>query len=187
MNLTCIKTANDIASPQVADGASADADSKWYAVQTRSRHEKSVSQQLRCRNVDVFLPTYGAVHRWKNGDHNVELPLFPGYTFVRIALKDRLQVLKVPGSVRLVGVNGRPIPLDVYEFENLRNGVNNGIKAQPHPFLVMGRRVRIMGGPLRGCKGIMIRKRNNIAVVISVDLIRRSIQVEIDPACIEPD
>jgi transcriptional antiterminator NusG len=91
--------------------ASAFSEPRWYATCTRSRHEKTVTDQLRRRSVETFLPLYEAVRQWKNGRHRVELPLFPGYAFVRIALRDRLEVLKVPGVVRLVAFNGSPTPL----------------------------------------------------------------------------
>lgn len=157
-------------------------ESRWYAAQTRSRHEKSVSEQLRCRDIDFFLPTYESVRRWKNGSHKVQLPLFPGYTFVRIALRDRLNVLKVPGLVRLVGFNGKPIPLQDHEFENLRNAVINGIGAQPHPYLAAGRPVQIARGPLAGLRGTFVRRKGRCKVVISLDLIQRAVSVELHPA-----
>jgi transcription antitermination factor NusG len=159
---------------------------RWYAVWTRSRHEKSVAEQVRRKAVEVFLPLYGTVRRWENGDHHVELPLFPGYAFVRISLRDRLSVLKVPGVVRLVGFNGTPIPLDDGEIESLRRALTAGIKAAPHPYLTVGRRVRITGGPLAGREGILMRRKGAGHVVLSLDLIQRSIFVVLKLDAIEP-
>ena len=93
---------------------------RWYAVTTRSRHAKSVRDLLRRKQIEEFLPLYETIRSWKNGDHRVQLPLFPGYTFVHMALRDRLQVLKVPGVVRLVGFNGNAVPRGDEEVETLR-------------------------------------------------------------------
>jgi transcription antitermination factor NusG len=158
---------------------------RWYAVTTRSRHEKSVGDLLRRKQIEAFLPLYETVRSWKNGDHRVQLPLFPGYTFVHMALRDRLQVLKVPGVVRLVGFNGSPVPLGDEEVESLRQALIAGVKAEPHPYLTVGRRVRIIAGALRGREGILLRKKGDVRVVLSVDLIQRSVQVNIDANWLE--
>lgn len=162
------------------------AQSRWYAVHTCSRREKSVSEQLRCRDVETFLPLYQVTHRWRNGNHKVTMPLFPGYTFVRIASGDRMSVLKVPGVVRLVGFNGTPTPLEDREVEYLHSALAFGIKAAPHPYLTIGRRVRITAGPLIGCEGILVRRKGALRVVLSIDLIQRSVLVDLDAYEIEP-
>lgn len=159
---------------------------RWYAAHTRSRHEKSVSTQLHDRHVETFLPSYETVRRWKNGDHRIRLPLFPGYTFIRIALKDRLQVLKTPGLVRLVGFNGTPVPLADQELDALQTALAQGVRAEPHPYLSLGRRVRITAGPLTGREGLLIQKKNSTRVVLSIGLIQRSILVQIDAQLLEP-
>lgn len=158
----------------------------WYAVHTRARHEKTVSEQLRRKGVENFLPLYRTFRRWKNGDHRVELPLFPGYTFVRIVLQDRLEVLKATGVVRLVGRNGRPVPVEDREVENLRQALDAGVNAAPHPYLTVGRRVLITAGPLAGHEGILVRRKNGMRVVLSVDLIQRSVLVDVEADAFEP-
>jgi transcription termination/antitermination protein NusG len=159
---------------------------QWYAAWTRSRHEKSVAEQLERKSVETFLPVYETVRKWKNGRHRVALPLFPGYAFVRIALRDRLEVLKVPGVVRFVGFNGAPAPLDDEEIEALRRAMALGVRAEPHPFLTVGRRVRITAGPLAGYEGILVRRKGSLRVVLSIDLIQRSILVQTDAGSLEP-
>ncbi len=159
---------------------------RWYAAYTCARHEKRVAEQLERSSVELFLPLYETVHRWKNRRARVELPLFPGYVFVRIALKHRLQVLEIPSVVRLVGFNGRPCALADEEVEALRNGLSRHLRAQPHPYLSVGRRVRIIGGPLQGLEGILVRKKGNLRIVLSIDLILRSIIVDVDMADVEP-
>ena len=158
----------------------------WYAAHTRPRHEKTVSEQLRRRQIETFLPLYVTIRRWKNGDHRVELPLFPGYTFVRIALQERLRVLKVPGVVRLVGFSGTPTPIDAQELESLRGALSAGVKASPHPYLTVGRRARITAGPLAGREGILIRRKGTCRVVLSIEVIERSIQVDVAADSLEP-
>src|ERR1700739_2882765 len=80
----------------------------WYAGYTASRHEKRVAEHFAQRGVEHFLPLYETIHRWNNGRHRVQLPLFPGYIFVHIALREKLRVLDVPGFVRLGGFNKLP-------------------------------------------------------------------------------
>ncbi|HZT70966.1 MAG TPA: UpxY family transcription antiterminator [Terriglobia bacterium] len=159
---------------------------RWYAAYTRSRHEKTVAHQLTSKGIETFLPLYETVRRWKNGDHRVQLPLFPGYAFARIELDDRLAVLKVPGVVRLVGFNGTPVPLEDAEVEGLREMLASGVRAVPHPYLTEGRRVRITAGPLAGREGILVRRKGAVRVVISIDLIQRSVLVDLDASELEP-
>jgi transcription antitermination factor NusG len=164
----------------------AEAVPRWYAVWTRSRHEKSVSDHLGRRDLETFLPLYSTIRRWKNGDHRVEMPLFPGYTFVRIRLEDHLQVLKVAGVVRLVGFGSAPTALEDAEVESLRRALGAGIKAEPHPYLTVGRHVRITAGPLAGREGLLVRWKSALRVVLSVDLIQRSILVDLNATLLEP-
>lgn len=159
---------------------------QWYAACTRSRHEKSVAERLARDSVEAFAPIYETVRRWKNGRHRVQVPLFSGYTFVRIALRDRLHVLKVPGVVRLVGFHGMPVPLPDGEIERLRRVLASGTSVEPHPFLTVGRRVRVMAGPLAGNEGILVRRCGTLRVILSIDLIQRSILVEVEASSIEP-
>lgn len=159
---------------------------RWYAIYTRSRHEKSVGDLLQRRRVETFLPLYETLRRWRNGAHHVWLPLFPGYAFVHIALQDRLEVLTVPGVVRLVGFNGAPIPLADIEVEGLRQALAVGVKAAPHPYLTVGRRVRITAGALAGQEGILVRRKGKAEVVLSIDLIQRSVLVSVDAGWLEP-
>ena len=115
----------------------------------------------------------------------LELPLFPGYIFVRLALCDRLQVLQVPGVARLVGFNGMPTALPQGEIESLRMSLESGVRAEPHPYLRVGRRVRVRSGSLTGLEGVLLRKKNSTRFVISLDLIMRSVAVEIEGSEVE--
>src|SRR5581483_11324753 len=130
---------SELITSSVADVQIASADiysqTLWYAAYTASRHEKRVSEQLGDRGIENFLPLCDAVHRWKNGRHRVQLPLFPGYVFVRIAMCERLRTLQVPGLVRLVGFSGVPFPLPETDINALRNALGAGVTAEPYPYL----------------------------------------------------
>lgn len=156
---------------------------RWYAAYTCANHEKQVAAQLGERSVEHFLPLYDTVHRWKDRRVHLQLPLFPGYVFVRLPLRNRLRVLQVPSVVRLIGFGGSlPVALPEDEIETLRTGLGGQLRAQPHPYLTMGRRVRIINGPLAGMEGILQRRKSNYRVILSVNLIQRSIAVEADVA-----
>jgi transcription antitermination factor NusG len=158
----------------------------WYAAYTCANHEKRVAEQLAERSVEHFLPLYESVRHWKDRQMHLQLPLFPGYVFVRFALRDRLRVLQIPSVANLVSFNGTPAVLPEAEIEALKAGLERGVKAVPHPYLKIGRRVRITAGPLEGLEGILIRRKNEFRFVISLDLIQRSIRLDIDAASVEP-
>jgi transcription antitermination factor NusG len=158
----------------------------WYAGYTASRHEKRVAEHFAQRGVEHFLPLYETIHRWNNGRHRVQLPLFPGYIFVHIALRDRMRVIEVPGFVRLVGFNGLPCPLPEVDIGRMKEALNKGVVAEPYPYLTVGSRVEVRNGPLQGMTGILLRRQNKCRVVISVDLIMRSMAVEVEAADVVP-
>jgi len=158
----------------------------WYAAYTCANHEKRVAEQLAERSVEHFLPVYEAVRQWKDRRMHLQLPLFPGYVFVRFALSDRLQVLKIPSVANLVSFNGTPAVLPEAEIEALKAGLEHGVKAEPFPYLKVGKRVRVTAGPLEGLEGILVRRKNALRFVISLDLIQRSILLDIDAASVEP-
>jgi transcription antitermination factor NusG len=158
----------------------------WYAAYTSANHERSVATQLRQRSLEHFLPLYESLRRWKDRRTQLQLPLFPGYVFVRLALRDRLQVLQVPGIVRLVGFNGMPCALPEEDIEAIQNCLNRGCDVKPHPYLQVGRRARVKAGPLRGLEGIILRKKNRARFVLSFELIMRSVVIEIDGVELEP-
>src|SRR6202022_1559696 len=155
---------------------------RWYAVQTCANHEKSVLQQLGQRTVEAYLPQYASMRRWKDRRVRLELPLFPGYVFVHLALRDRLRVLNIPSVARLVGFGGPPVALPDNEMEALRSSLARQLRAEPHPYLKTGRRIRVTSGPLAGLEGIIVRKKKQLRFVLSLDLIMRSVSVEMDEA-----
>jgi transcription antitermination factor NusG len=159
---------------------------RWYAVYTCANHEKGVTEQLERRSVENFLPLYDSVRRWKDRRVRLQLPLFPGYVFVRLALRDRLQVLEIPSVVRLVGVDRCPTPLPTEEIETIRVCVSQRRPLRPHRFVRCGQRVRVLSGPLEGLTGIVVRQKNRTRFVISLELLMRSVAVEIDSSDFSP-
>jgi len=157
----------------------------WYAAYTCANHEKRVAAELGAREVEHFLPLYSSVRRWKDRRVNLDLPLFPGYIFVRFALRNRLRVIQIPSVVRLIGFGGLPTALPDTEMGIMRSGLSERLRAEPHPFLTEGRRVRVTSGPLAGMRGIFLRRRGKTRFVISVELIMRSMAVEMDEADLE--
>src|SRR6185437_7268059 len=157
----------------------------WYALYTNPRHEKVVAKQLHERCVENFLPLYRTWHRWKDRRKQVELALFPGYVFVRIEEHNKLQVLKIPGAVNLVTFNGKLAAVPEPEIEALRNALDNQVFAEPCPYLQVGRKVRVVRGPMAGAQGILSRKKDRYRVVISVEVLMRSVALEIDGADLE--
>jgi transcription antitermination factor NusG len=157
----------------------------WYALQTYPRHEKRVHEDLSFRAVESFLPLYETLRRWKNGCKvRVELPLFPGYIFVRIHPRERFRVLSLPGAVSLVGSASGPWPLPDSEVMNLRDSLVSR-RFEPHPYLTIGQKVRITSGPLANLTGLLVRYAGGMRIVVSVDLIRQSASAEVDADDVE--
>jgi len=173
---------------QTATGATivamADVEPRWYAAYTCARHEKRVAEQLSRRSVEHYFPEYETISRWKDRRVRLSLPLFPGYVFVRVPLCERLRVLTIPSVVRLVGFHG-PAALPAEEIEKLRDGLGS-LHPRPHPFLTAGDRVEIVEGPLQGMEGILLRRKGVFRVVLSLDLIKSSVSVDLDANAIRP-
>jgi transcription antitermination factor NusG len=158
----------------------------WYAVHTRSCQEAQIEKHFRIRQIESFLPQYHVVKAWKNRcTKTLARPLFPGYIFAHISPSERIRILETPNVVSLVGTSGRPVPVSDIEIEALREGLHIR-KAEPHPFLKIGKRARIKHGALAGMEGVVVRGNNCSRIVISLDLIMQSIAVEVDSDELEP-
>jgi transcription antitermination factor NusG len=159
---------------------------RWFALYTTPRHEKHVSEILAQRQIETFLPLYRTTRRWKKSRPvDLELPLFPTYVFVRIAQGARGAVLGMPGVVSIVGSAREPWPVPDPDIEAIRLGLQMG-KIEPHPYLTVGERVRIKAGVMTGVEGVLVRKKNALRVVLSLDAIMRSVALEVDADDIEP-
>jgi transcription antitermination factor NusG len=160
----------------------------WFAVYTTSRHEKRVAQHLTQREIEYYLPLYRSQRKWSDGSRvTLELPLFPGYLFVRIKSTERSRVLDVPGALAVIGgASGRqPVSLPDEAIEALRTGLESRA-AEPHPLLTVGQRARIRRGALAGMEGVVLRKKNNFRVILTLEHIQRSIAVEVCGEDLEP-
>lgn len=165
---------------QQADIGLSDQTRAWYALYTRHKHEKAVAQFLEKDRLEVFLPVYTTQHRWKDRIKQLSLPLFPSYVFVFCGFHDRVPILRTPGVYDFVRLAGRPAPIAEREIEAVRKTVDRGLSVTPHPFLNIGDRVRGKTGPLAGLEGILIRKNGLYHLVLSVELLGRSLSVEVD-------
>jgi transcription antitermination factor NusG len=157
----------------------------WYAVYTRHQHEKAASEALRSKGIDVLLPLYRTVHRWKDRSKVVQLPLFPGYLFLQANLDRRLEILKTPGVCWIVSNGGSPCPISAREMEGVRALATNPDNSQPHPFLTSGDRVRVRSGHFAGVEGVLVRLKNHFRVVISVQLLQQSAAIEVGMEFVE--
>jgi len=163
-------------------------ESSWYAVQTMPRHEKKVSGELEAKQIQSFLPAISEVRQWSDRKRLVESPLFPGYVFVRIAAESgaRIAVLRTNGVVGFVGVRGAGTPIPECEITAIQAVLTQQVPVREHPFLNIGQRVRIRGGALDGIEGILDAVKGDQSLVISVELIQRSLAVTIAGYHVEP-
>jgi len=155
---------------------------EWFAIWTRSRHEKMVRDQLALKDVEVFLPTITKWSRWKDRKKSIDWPLFPGYCFARFDSSDRLPVLKVEGVVTIVGTDGVPSPIPAVEIDSIRRLLESELSFDPCPLIKEGMMVEVRSGPLKGVVGRLIRKGAHARLVLSVDLIGQAVSVEVDAA-----
>lgn len=153
---------------------------RWLAVYTKSRHEKKVDWALTEKSVETFLPLLEVLVRWKDRNKRVYVPLFPGYLFVHIDPKDRLDVLTTDGVVCILGNGGKPVPVPLREIDSTRKLLRSGLKFRPFPYEMEGKQAVIVSGPLEGARGKVLYARGGCNLVMSVNLIRRSVSVEVD-------
>jgi transcription antitermination factor NusG len=158
----------------------------WYALHVRTRFEKVVARNLRGKGYEEFLPIYRRTSRWSDRTKQIELPLFPGYVFCRFNTQDRLPILTVPGVNAIVAVGKAFVPVDESELDAVRAVLKSQAYCEPWPYLAVGQRVRVEYGPLAGTEGLVMMLKNSYRLVISVNLLQRSVSVEIDRDCLKP-
>lgn len=157
----------------------------WYAIYTRFQHEKSAAALLQRKNFEVFLPVYRSVHQWSDRNQLVTLPLFPCYLFLRTSADRKVDVLRTGGVRWFVENAKRACEVSDVEIETLRKVCSSGAGVLPHPFLRQGDHVRVRTGPLAGTEGFFVRTKNQYRVVISVELLRKGVSMEVDRMDIE--
>ncbi len=159
---------------------------KWFAAYTATRHEKHVHEQLADRQVECFLPLYKTRRQWKKrAAVTLDMPLFPNYVFVRIGGGQRSAVLGTPGVFSIIGSGKEPWELPEFEIEALRSGIQTRT-VEPHPYLVVGERAKVRSGVFAGLEGVIVRKKNNLHIVLTLDQIMRSVAVEVSADELEP-
>lgn len=151
----------------------------WLAAYTRARHETAVARQLEAKEVPFLLPTYVKSSQWSDRIKRVLAPLFPSYVFVNVNDEERVRVLQTAGVVSFVSMAGRPCPLCAEEVKLLQECAARPQVFEPHPFLCVGQRVKVMHGPFAGWEGVLSFKKNSARLVISVEQIMRSVSVEL--------
>jgi transcription antitermination factor NusG len=160
--------------------------SRWYAMYTYSRHEKVVSERLRGKHIESFLPTSRTESRWAGRQVQVATPIFPGYVFARIGLDERSRVLNIPGVIKILSVNGKPAPIDDSEIEALMRCTEQSVELEPCPLLEVGFKVRVRSGLLEGLEGFVSRSKNDRRLIIPISMINQSVAFEIDAQLLEP-
>lgn len=153
---------------------------RWYALRTKSRHEKLVRDQLDKQGIEPLLPTVKRLSQWKDRKKEIEVPLFSGYCFVRFSQLEKTPVQKITGVVEIVGGGRRPEPIPEEEINALRCLMTSVLPYDSHPYLHEGMRVEVVRGPLRGVHGILLRKEKRHRLVIGVRVIQQAAAVEIN-------
>lgn len=158
----------------------------WYALRVRSRYEQVTAAALAYKGFEHFVPTYKERRKWSDRYQTVDAPLFPGYVFCRFDVHHRLPVVTVPGLVNIVGIGKMPYPIDDREIGNLQLAMASGHYVQPWPNLNVGDRVVLKEGPLRGLEGIVVQEKGSSQLVLSINLLQRSVAVTLDRAWVRP-
>lgn len=157
----------------------------WLAAYTRSRHEQQVATQFQQKNLAHLLPTFERVARWTDRVKRSRAPLFPGYVFVQATAVERVQVLATAGVVSLVSRAGKAVTLSAEDVERLRACCLQAHNIEPHPYLRIGRRVRVKHGPFCGWEGTLVEKQNSRRLIVSIEQIMKAVSVNIDGADVE--
>lgn len=167
------------------EGSSVESGRGWYALYTRHQHEKKIANALRLKGFSVFLPLYSTARRWKDRTKLITLPLFPSYVFIETGFERQLDILTTAGIHGFVCFGSSPALIPPSEIDSIRKVMDRSVKIEPHPFIKHGDWVRIKSGPLTGIEGILVRKRNWSRLVLSVELLGKSVAVDVDASIIE--
>jgi transcription termination/antitermination protein NusG len=159
---------------------------RWYAVYTVVRHEKAANTALKEKQIDTFLPLREVISQWKDRRKRVLLPLFPGYLFVNTTLDYKLDILNTPGIVRILGISGTPASIPDDQIESIRKLLDSKVPFDPYPYLKEGKRVIVTHGPLEGVVGRIVKRKGSNKLLLSVDLIKRAVSVEVEMEIVEP-
>ncbi|MGA2883532.1 MAG: UpxY family transcription antiterminator [Bryobacteraceae bacterium] len=158
----------------------------WFALRIRSNHERITVRHLRERGYEEFAPSCKIEKRWSDRTKQIDHFLFPGYIFCRFDPNDRLPVMTAPGVVDVVGFGRTPERIPDAEVERVRRMVESGLLVTPYPYVQVGQAVLIERGPLSGVEGILVEVKGKVRLVVSVNLLQRSVSAEVDRHSIRP-
>ena len=183
--MACLQT---ITADEFSQATSTANELMWFAVQTKPRHEKRAAAELQEKGISAFLPLCSEKRQWSDRQRTVELPLFPQYVFVRMtqSLNTRVLVLRTSGIMNFVGMRGMGMAIPDEQIERIQTVMAQGIPVSPHLFTNIGKRIRIRGGALDGLQGILTAVNGDRTLVVSVELIQRSIAIRIAGFTVEP-
>ncbi|MFQ5964739.1 MAG: UpxY family transcription antiterminator [Candidatus Scalinduaceae bacterium] len=160
---------------------------KWYAVHTRSRHEKQVDLLLSKKSIETFLPLIHTLSRWKDRKKHVDLPLFPGYLFVHVGEEYLPDVKYTRGVAKILGTDiDKPTPIPDKQILDLKTVLERDVKLDPYPYLKKGTLVRVKSGPLMGVEGFLVERKGDYKIVIRIDLLQKGAAAEVYIADVEP-
>jgi len=160
---------------------------QWYALQIRPRFEKLAARHLNDKGYEGYLPVYTVRRRWSDRMKSVEVPLFPGYTFCRFDIRQRLPILVSPGVLSIVGIGKTPTAVSDREIFSIQQLIASGLLCGPWPFVQVGQSVSVERGPLAGLEGIVIEVKSSLRLILSLTLLQRSVAVEIDWDCVRKE
>ena len=153
----------------------------WYALYTRPRFEKKVVSQLTEKEIESYLPLQTTFRQWSDRRKKIEEPLFRGYVFVHVSSQNRVQSMQIDGVVKMVGFGGKHSIIPDDQIDAIKRLLDGGAALKLHDYFVTGDPVEVIQGPFIGTKGRLVEKRNEKRFVITIDAIRQSVPVEIDP------
>ncbi len=159
---------------------------KWYALTVPYQHERRTEKALQSKGLETLVPVYRSRRQWSDRVKDVEMPLFAGYVLCHFDLTNRIHVMDTPGVAKVVGFGGTPAALEDSEIAAIQRVVMSKLPLAPWPYLKAGDRVRVEHGPMRGLEGTLVQTRDSVHLVISVDLLQRSIAVQVDREAIVP-
>ena len=161
-------------------------EASWYALTVRHQHERRTAQTLSAQGWATLVPLYRTKRQWSDRVKEIDLPLFAGYVLCRFAAGDRMRIEDTPGVVTIVEFGGQPAPLRESEVEEIRRIASSPLPLLPWPYLKAGDAVRLERGPLKGLEGTLVRHRDQYRLVVGIELLQRSIAVEVSPEMITP-
>jgi transcription antitermination factor NusG len=159
---------------------------KWYALSVPHQHEMKAEKALQSKGLKTLVPVYRSRRQWSDRVKELEMPLFAGYVLCQFDLADRIHVTDTPWVAKIVGFGGSPAALEDSEIAAIQQVVASKMPLAPWPYLKAGDRVRVEHGPMRGVEGALLRTKDGVRLVLSVDLLQRSLAVEVDREAVVP-